>query len=155
MRPGTVHPERLAKPLSEFRVRPEELLGEPGKVELIDPVNAQAQFGLARSYLLVRHMESAALTAVSASLSLVFHNPPAHHLRGVALARLQRYDEAIAAFQIAGAQNSVYPAAHRRLARLHRRGGNTTLADQHLALARFTGGTEQPRPGAERFVHRD
>ena len=103
----------------------------------IDPVNAQAQFGLAQSYLGRKGLEEPALAALGASLALIYHNPRGHYLRGAALMRLKRFDDAIAAFETAVAQNSVYPAAHRRLARLYlRQRQDTQAAEHHQALAR-------------------
>lgn len=107
------------------------------KILDIDPVNAQAQFGLGQSYLGRKGLEEPALAALAASLALIFHNPHGHYLRGAALMRLKRFDQAIAAFETAVAQNTVYPAAHRRLARLYRLvRQDSARAEQHLALAR-------------------
>jgi hypothetical protein len=77
-----------------------------------------------------------ALAAVSDALGLVYQNPRGHYLRGVALMRLGGPAEARAAFETAVAQNPVFPAAHRRLARLAWRAGDAAAAEHQLGLAK-------------------
>lgn len=76
------------------------------------------------------------VAAASGALGLIYYQPRGHYLRGTALMRLGRLDEARAAFATAVAQNPVFPAAHRRLARLAWRAGDTAAAEQALGLAR-------------------
>lgn len=147
LRPREI-PNEPAGPAAEHRHQDAERVFQ--EILGIDPVNAQAQSGLAQSYLGRRGLEEPALAALGASLALVFHNPRGHYLRGAVLMRLKRFDEAIAAFETAVAQNSVYPAAHRRLAQLLPRIGaglkyrivflerplNEVIASQRAMLAR-------------------
>uniref|UniRef100_UPI0025FA113B tetratricopeptide repeat protein n=1 Tax=uncultured Thiohalocapsa sp. TaxID=768990 RepID=UPI0025FA113B len=102
----------------------------------IDPVNADGSLGLARALLMQRGRAEAALAAVSDALGLVYQNPRGHYLRGAALMRLGRLAEARAAFETAVAQNPVFPAAHRRLARLAWRAGDDAGAEHQLGLAK-------------------
>ena len=103
----------------------------------IDPVNPGAQIGLCRCYLAQRGKAEQALEAAMACLGLAYHNPRAHFLCGVALQRMGRAREAQRAFETALAQNPVFPAAHRRLARLYRLPlGDPDKANEHIALAR-------------------
>ncbi len=94
----------------------------------IDPVSAQARLGLCRA-LLGRRRPRRALEQALASIGLVYHNPQAHYLCGVANQWLGRVDDAVRAFEAAVAQNTVFPEAHRRLARLYR----TKRKDPHRA----------------------
>lgn len=121
------------------------------KVLEIDPVNADASFALARALLMQRGRAEEALQAVSDALGLVYHNPRGHYLRGAALMRLGRREEAKAAFGTAVAQNPVFPAAHRRLARLAWRAGDAAAAERQLGLARAAlRRIEEGRAGAPR-----
>lgn len=101
----------------------------------IDPVNAQAQLGLSRIYLAAKRPQPA-LDAALASIGLIYHNPKAHFYCGLAMRRLGRRDEAIAALQTAIAQNPVFPAAHRLLAAIYRKQENFVQANEHRALAK-------------------
>ena len=85
----------------------------------IDPVNAQARLGLCRA-LLGQRRPRRALDQALAAIGLVYHNPQAHYLCGAANQWLGRVDDAIRAFETAVQQNTVFPEAHRRLARLYR-----------------------------------
>jgi tetratricopeptide (TPR) repeat protein len=84
----------------------------------IDPINANARLGLAESLLPRRRFEEA-LQHATAAAGLVYHQPRAHFVAGLALARLGRYQEAASALHTAIAQNPVFPRAHRRLSRLY------------------------------------
>ena len=126
----------------------------------IDPVNPAAQIGLCRCYLAQRGKEEKALEAAMASLGLTYHNPRAHFLCGVALQRLGRAREAQRAFDTAIVQNPVFPAAHRRLARLYRLPlGDPDKANEHMVLARtaakritdFQMGETPPTPANEQL----
>jgi len=100
----------------------------------IDPVNAQAQLGLCRAYLGLKHPKKA-LEAASASIGLVYHHPPAHFHRALALRRLGRKDEAVASLHLALAQNPVFPAAHRLLAEIYRGREQLAQAAEHRGYA--------------------
>ena len=101
----------------------------------MDPVNAQARLGLAES-LLPRRRNKDALEEAMAAAGLLYHNPRAHYLAGVALHRMGRVEDAVKALRTAVTQNPAFPLAHRRLAhifdqRLH----EPEHAAEHLALA--------------------
>ncbi|NBC13280.1 MAG: tetratricopeptide repeat protein [Gammaproteobacteria bacterium] len=106
------------------------------KVLEIDPVNADGSLGLGRALLMQRGKAEEALAAVSNAIGLVYQNPRAHYLHGAALMRLGRTRDAKAAFETAVAQNPVFPAAHRRLARLAWRAGDDAATEHQLGLAR-------------------
>jgi len=101
----------------------------------IEPVNAQAQLGLSRVHLASKRPELA-LDAALASIGLIYHNPKAHLYCALALRRLGRRDDAIAALQTALAQNPVFPAAHRLLAAIYRKQEKFAQANEHRALAK-------------------
>jgi tetratricopeptide (TPR) repeat protein len=102
----------------------------------LDPSSAAARLGLARCAFPRRRFR-AALDEAMASIGLIYHQPLAHYLCGVALARLGHPAEAEAAFQRAVHQNSVFPQAHLQLARLYERALNDPdRAEQHCELAR-------------------
>jgi len=107
------------------------------KILELDPVNPGAQLNLCRCYLSQRGKSQQALDAVTTSLGLIYHNPRAHYLRGVALHRLDRTHEARDAFETAIAQNPNMPLAHRRLSQLYRLWlRNNAKADEHATLAK-------------------
>lgn len=106
------------------------------KILKADPINAAAYFGLTRCYLGRRDGAEQALETANASLGMIFQNPRGHYLRAVALQRLGRLSEAVAALQTAVGQNPVYPAAQRRLGRLHMILNDSDLARHHFSLAR-------------------
>ncbi len=102
----------------------------------LDPVNPAAQLNLCRCYLSQRNKSQQALNAAINSLGLIYHNPRAHYLCGVSLQRLNRYQEAITAFETAITQNPLMPLVHRRLSQLYRINlGDNTKANEHAALA--------------------
>ena len=91
--------------------------------------------GLARARLSQGRI-TAAEEAALRSLGLVFQQPLAHFLLGVARYRLGRFDEAIEAFKVALRQNPTYPAAHRFLAEIYQRHRDEPVkASAHLHLA--------------------
>lgn len=102
----------------------------------VEPANAGAQHGLAYSLTMQKGKQAEALEAISSSLGLVFHNARAHYLSGRLLQRAGRSDNAIRAFETAVSINTVYPAAHRRLAQLYRAQNDETVANVHDNLAR-------------------
>ncbi len=101
----------------------------------IDPINPLPHIGLARCHLALRR-PGMALEEAIAALGMVFHNPQAHYLCGLALLRLGRKDEAIVSLQTAVAQNPVFPNAHRLLAEVYRSGEQFDKASEHRALAK-------------------
>ena len=101
----------------------------------IDPINPQPYLGLARCHL-SRRKPKQALTAATASVGLMYFSPRGHLLCGQALQWLRRYDEALSEYNIAVTQNPVFPEAHRRLAKIYRRTGETQLAQQHADFAK-------------------
>ena len=86
----------------------------------LDSDNAQAHLGLARVGLALRRNFEAASDALT-SVGLLYHNPPAHFLLGVALHRIGRVQHAVEAFQVCLAQNPNFLPAHRRLALIYER----------------------------------
>lgn len=86
----------------------------------LDPDNAHAHLGLARVDLGTRRNFEAASDALT-SVGLLYHNPPAHFLLGVALHRIGRVQHAVEALNVCLSQNPNYLPAHRRLALLYTR----------------------------------
>jgi len=102
----------------------------------IDPDDAAAHLGLARSWLGRRRAPKAAESALHA-VGLIYHNPQGHYLLGIALHRLGRIEQAVEALQVAIAQNPNYADAHKRLAYVYdRRLDNPEAAHEHRRLAR-------------------
>ena len=85
----------------------------------IDPENAGAGLGLARTYLGLRKNRMAGEAALSA-VGLRYHNPPAHYTLGVALHRIGRIAEAVEALRVSVRQNPNYPEALGRLSYIYR-----------------------------------
>lgn len=104
------------------------------KALAIDPINPNASLGLCRALLGQRQWQ-AALERGLESVSLVYHQPQAHYWVAVALLRLGRPEDARRALETAIAQNPVFPAAHKRLARLLAKAGDKLKASEHWALA--------------------
>ncbi len=88
------------------------------KVLEIDPNNASAWLGLARIHSSLFENEQGIEMARKA-LGLNFHLPPAHYCIGVCSTRLQKFDEAIQAFETAISMNPNFAEAHARLARIY------------------------------------
>jgi hypothetical protein len=94
---------------------------------------------------------------------LVYHQPRAHYWIAVALLRLCQPEDARRALETASAQNPVFPAAHKRLARLLARAGDKVGAAEHWLLAReshqrianFRPGAELPDARDARAAMRD
>ncbi|MGK7933677.1 MAG: tetratricopeptide repeat protein, partial [Microcystaceae cyanobacterium] len=102
----------------------------------LDPVNAEAHLGLGQTYLKANRNEDA-LGEIMASLGLIYHNPTAHYLCGVALYRCGKIGEAYTALETAIAQNPVFPVAHRYLATIYAKNYDSPeLAAKHRNLAR-------------------
>lgn len=107
------------------------------KILAMDPANPVAQLGLCRCHLARKGEADKALLAARRCLGLAYHNPRAHFLCGVALQRMNRAQEAKRAYETAIAQSPIFPAAHRRLARLYRLVFmEAEKANEHIALAR-------------------
>ena len=124
------------------------------KILDIDPVNAAARLGIA-SCLLPLRQNQAALENAQASIGLLYHNPQAHNLVGIALHRLGKIADAVDALNIALAQNPVFPAVHDRLAKIYEnRLKDSEKAAWHLGQARdarqrireFRKGNKLPTP---------
>ncbi|HWA85910.1 MAG TPA: alkaline phosphatase family protein [Opitutus sp.] len=102
----------------------------------LDPDNAHAFLGLARLGLGTRRNFEAASDALT-SVGLLYHNPPAHFLLGVALHRIGRVVHATEALKVCVAQNPNFLPAHRRLAFLYeRRLKKPRLAKEHREKVR-------------------
>ncbi|MCC6353802.1 MAG: alkaline phosphatase family protein [Verrucomicrobiae bacterium] len=101
----------------------------------LDPLSAQAHFGLARAAFAFRDFPRAAAEAQS-SIGLRFHDPQAHFLAGLALWRCGKIEEAERSLHQAVALNPVFPAAQRTLARFYvtaRRDPGAYLRHKELA----------------------
>ena len=100
----------------------------------LDSVNPSGHLGLAKSLLPQRKFKDA-LSHATAAAGLFYHQPQAHFLAGLALARLGRYQEARDSMLQAVSQNPVFPQAHRRLSRLYDGPlGNPDKAEEHRLL---------------------
>ena len=122
----------------------------------IDPQSAAAQVGLCRS-LLPRRRNSDAAEAALRAVGLLFFNPTAHFLLGVALHRMGRLPRAIEALKVCLAQNPNYAEAHDRLAYIYdKRIGNPAEADEHRRQADDARGrVADLRDGKARLESRD
>jgi tetratricopeptide (TPR) repeat protein len=85
----------------------------------LDPMNAQAHFGLARVAFHRREWERAA-TEAKTTIGQHFHFGPAHHLLGLALWKLGKTDEAFESLKKAVEVNPVFPLGHHSLSRFYR-----------------------------------
>ena len=102
----------------------------------LDPDNADACLGLSRGYLRRGRPRDAA-EAADAAIRLLFYNPTAFFLLGVALLRMDDVDRAVDALNGALVQNPNFPVAHRWLAYIYKkRLYNPLKAAEHLDLAR-------------------
>ena len=121
----------------------------------IDPINAAAQLGLARSYL-GRGRLADARAATLACIGLVYHNPQAHFLLARIAHRLEDRAEAHQALDRAISQNPVFPDAHLLRARLHEQAGDSGAAREARRLARASRKRiRDARAGLERPKDRD
>ena len=119
----------------------------------LDPMNAQAHYGLARVALRERDWERA-VNEARTTIGQHFNFGPAHHLLGLALWRLEATDEAFAALKKAVEVNPVYPLGHRSLARFYRLARrDPDSSRRHQKLARearhFSSRNSSGLPGAE------
>ncbi|HVU38499.1 MAG TPA: alkaline phosphatase family protein [Opitutales bacterium] len=112
----------------------------------LDPDNAEAHLALCRLQLAQKQNFAAAESALNAT-GLLYHNPGAHFLLGVALHRHGLVGAAVEAFNVCVNQNANYLPAHRRLAFLYeKRLNNPAKAAEHRGKL---------REGAQRLqVHR-
>ena len=100
----------------------------------IDPINAEAQLGLAQCAL-GNSKPRRAYAAASSALGLVYHNPKAHYVAARALCELGRTEKAIGHLRQAVAQNPLFPDAHRLLALIYVQQSDQIRAAEHRALA--------------------
>ncbi|CCQ69607.1 hypothetical protein CWATWH0402_3252 [Crocosphaera watsonii WH 0402] len=84
----------------------------------LDPANPDAHLGLCKTHL-KEHREDKALDEAMAALSLIYHNPQAHFLCGLALYRCGQITDAVKAIETAISQNPIFPNAHRYLAGIY------------------------------------
>jgi len=116
------------------------------KALAIDPDNAQAHIGVCRMALRRRRFSVAANAALEA-LQRIYRYPLAHFLLGRALAGMQEYERAAAAFRAAISCNPNFPEAHVRLAALlEKRLGDAESAREHRRLARRMRRRTRTRP---------
>lgn len=108
---------------------------EYAAIGAIDPINPAHHLGLARVHSRRGEHQQALAQAIAAA-GMVHALPQAHYACAYSLARLGRSVEAIRSLEVALAQNSVYPAAHRLMARLRRGQGQLEEAREHRLLAR-------------------
>jgi len=121
----------------------------------IDPINAGAQMGLARSFF-GRGRYAEARAAGFACVGLIFQNPQAHYLLARTAQRLGNVVEAHQALDRAIDQNPVFPDAHLLRARLHQQAGDTEGAMEARRLARASRKRiRDARAGLERPTDRD
>ena len=101
----------------------------------IDPESIGAHFGLCRSLLQRRQNLRAAEVALD-TVNLLYFNPKAHYLLGVALQRIGRVPRAIEAFKVCLAQHPNHVAALERLEHIYRkRVKNPDVADDYRRMA--------------------
>lgn len=139
------------------RGRLDEAAAEFEKILKLDDENASAYLGLARCHLR-RHRDIEAASNALKAIGLQFHNPRAHFYYGLALERIGKPGPAAQAYERAVIQNPVFPAAHRRLARIYDKAMKLPeLAEKHRNLAsqaleqirRFRRGEFRPAGRAE------
>ena len=140
--------------------------GHYAAVVELDPMNAQAHFGLARVAFRRREWERA-VTEAKTTIGQHFHFGPAHHLLGLTLWKVGKTDEAFAALTKAVEVNPIFPLGHHSLARFYRlvrRDADASRRHRHLAhearqhASRFTGaaaGPEHPEEIRDLFRERE
>ncbi len=101
----------------------------------IDPDSAEAHHGLAVTYLRRKRFTEAASEALRA-VGIIHHSPFAHYHLGVALIRLGQRDRAVQAFEIALSMRPGMVRAHRWLALIYGRQGDTEWSNKHLEAAK-------------------
>ena len=118
----------------------------------IDPINASAQLGLARSFF-GRGRYDDARSACLAAVGLIYQNPLAHFLLARIAHRLGNRDEAHQALDRALNQNPVFPDAHLLRARLNQQACDMTAAKAARSLARASRKRiRDARAGADRPI---
>ncbi len=121
----------------------------------IDPINAGAQLGLARSFFGRGRYEDARAAGL-ASVGLIYQNPQAHFLLARTAYRLGNTAEAHQALDRAIGQNPVFPDAYLLRSRLHQQAGNLEAAREARRLARASRKRiRDARAGLERPTDRD
>ncbi len=103
----------------------------------VDPENAHAWLGLAEVEIRLNRNEAAADAALSA-LVILFRLERAHWILGIAMMRLNNFEQAKQAFEtLLKFKSTDYAAAsHRRLKFIFEQLGNHKLADQHRLAAK-------------------
>ncbi|MCC6355155.1 MAG: alkaline phosphatase family protein [Verrucomicrobiae bacterium] len=133
--------------LGEARLRlrrPEDAERSFTRALEIDPENAHAFAGLARCHLQRRRPYEAASAALQ-SIGLLYQNPMAHYVLGVALWRLRRLQHAVTSLEVAIALNPNFAQAHARLAYLLQRHlRQPARAAEHRRLAQEIRATPTP-----------
>ena len=89
------------------------------KATEIDPENGRAWLGMARCHLQRGENERSAELARDA-IGLLYSQPYAHFVLGVALHRMNRPGDAVSSLETALSLNPNFPQAHRRLSLIHR-----------------------------------
>ena len=118
----------------------------------IDPENAHAQLGLARSLLLRRKNKMAARVALKA-IGLMYHYPLAHYALAVALHRIGQVDRALEALRVALSQNPNFAEAHDRAAYIYEyRKNDAEQAKYHKAQARELRAARRSRAAQSAFA---
>jgi predicted AlkP superfamily phosphohydrolase/phosphomutase/tetratricopeptide (TPR) repeat protein len=131
----------------------------------LDPMNAQAHFGLARVAFHRREWERV-VTEAKTTIGQHFHFGPAHHLLGLALWKLGKTDEAFESLTKAVEVNPVFPLGHHSLSRFYRlvrHDADASRRHRHLArearqhASRFTAaaGPKHPEEIREMFRERE
>jgi len=106
------------------------------KALALDSDNGHAYFGLAQVYLSKRRTYKA-IDAALTSIGLLYNNPSAHFLLGVALHRLGQIEQAVEALHVCLTQNANFLPAHHRLAHIYEnRLKDPTKATSHRAKFR-------------------
>jgi predicted AlkP superfamily phosphohydrolase/phosphomutase/predicted Zn-dependent protease len=102
----------------------------------LDPDNAEAHLVIAQLQLAQKKYFDAAASALT-STGLLYHNPPAHFLLGVALQRHGLIGPAVEALRVCVNQNANHLPAHRRLALIYQnRLRDPAKAQEHRELFR-------------------
>ncbi|MDB6038106.1 MAG: type phosphodiesterase/nucleotide pyrophosphatase [Verrucomicrobiales bacterium] len=102
----------------------------------LDPDSAPAHTGLCRCFL-GQHEYYKAVNCALSSVGLIYFNPYAHFLLGIALQGFGSYSDAEKAFRVAIAQEPGFLAAHRGLGRLYERHlGESAKSQEHKTISR-------------------
>ncbi len=110
----------------------------------LEPDDAAAYLGVARGSLGARCYEDAADAALS-SIGISYQQPVAHYILGLALARQEKTEQALKAFEVAAVLAPESPRAHYQLLRFKRSLGasEAELAPHRRAVAGMTRGKRE------------